>query len=195
MIHKCIGDSTYPSIMLLINTKSYSCRTRPARERILMVKMTPSQNRHFQNSQLLFCENVSFPNFPIILVLIIAHLTGFRWARTPALESFCTLPRWSAQVTTGRVQGIASGVTLNAATISILGHFNYPFSHNCGWRTWETFGEPSFWEPPFSDYYFWFGLGKSQAFSSIEKNDKGAKNIILYVSRMKIRWVIWKGSR
>ena len=50
MIHKCIGDSTYPSIMLLINTKSYSCCTRPALERILMVKMTPSQNRHFQNS-------------------------------------------------------------------------------------------------------------------------------------------------
>ena len=147
-------------------------------------------------SQLLFCEDISFPNFPIILVLIIAHLTGFRWARTPALESFCTLPRWSAQVTTGRVQGIASGVTLNAATISILGHFNSPFSHNCGWRTWETFGEPSFWEPLFSDYYFRFGLGKSQAFFfSIEKNDKGAKNIILYVSRMKIRWVIWKGSR
>ena len=140
----------HPSIMLLINTKSYSCCTRPALERILMVKMTPSQNRHFQNSQLLFCENVSFPNFPIILVLIIAHLTGFRWARTPALESFCTLPRWSAQVTTGRVQGIASGVTLNAATISILGHFNSIFSQL--WLThmrdfWRTLilGATLFW--------------------------------------------------
>ena len=195
MIHKCIGDSTYPSIMLLINTKSYSCCTRPALERILMVKMTPSQNRYFQNSQLLFCENASFPIFSNHSDLIIAHLTGFRWARTPALESFCTLPRWSAQVTTGRVQGNASGVTLNAATISILGHFNSPFSHNCGWRTWETFGESFFWEPLFSDFYFRFGLGKSQAFFSIEKNDKRENDIILYVSRMKIRWVIEKGSR
>ena len=54
-------------------------------------------------SQLFFCEDVSFPNFSNHSGLIIAHLTGFRWARTPALESFCTLPRWSAQVTTGRV--------------------------------------------------------------------------------------------
>ena len=54
---------------------------------------------------------------------------------------------------------------------------------------------PLFGKPLFSDFYFRFGLGKSQAFFSIEKNDKRAENIILYVSRMKIRWVIEKGSR
>ena len=52
---------------------------------------------------------------------------------------------------------------------------------------------PLFGKPLFSDFYFRFGLGKSQAFFSIEKNDKRAENIILYVSRMKIRWVIGKG--
>ena len=98
MIHKCIGDSTYPSIMLLINTKSYSCCTRPALERILMVKMTPSQNRHFKNSQLLFCEDISFPNFSNHSGLIIAHLTGFRWVRTLRLRVFALChddqPKW-----------------------------------------------------------------------------------------------------
>ena len=59
----------------------------------------------------------------------------------------------------------------------------------------RLFCKSSFWEPLFSDYFFRFGLGKSQAIFSIEKNDKGAKNIILYVSRMKIRWVIGKGLR
>ena len=77
MIHKCIGDSTYPSIMLLINTKSYSCCTRPAMERILMVKMTPSQNRHFQNSLNFSSVRISVSQiFPIILVWLLPIWPG-----------------------------------------------------------------------------------------------------------------------
>ena len=185
----------HPSIMLLINTKSYSCCTRPALERILMVKMTPSQNRYFQNSL----------NFSSVRMSVSQIFQSF-W--------FWLLPIWpgSVELEPLRLRVFAlchddqpkwqqvEYKALLQEWLWMLQRFpswdtSTPFSHNCGWRTWETFGEPLFWEPLFSDYYFRFGLGKSQAFSSIEKNDKGAKNIILYVSRMKIRWVIWKGSR
>ena len=84
---------------------------------------------------------------------------------------------------------------MNAATISILGHFNSTFLTIVVDAHERLLANPLFGKPLFSDFYFRFGLGKSQAIFSIEKNDKRENDIILYVSRMKIRWVIEKGSR